>query len=616
MRRRETMIAHPWWTEKSEGKRHDDVTSMAKIIRRQMDGRLSEDAHHRNLYGNLDVAGQGTGKGSYSRGRREARARYNLVASAVDTAQSLVTSQKPKPMYLTAEGDFAQQRQARLRSRALEGQLDDSGFYDIAPEVFLDGAIEGTGAAYFYLDQYGDVQCERVLPGELLVDHAEGIARKPRTLYRQRLIAREVAKAMWPEHAAEIAQSDGPDAEQRKDFYLGLDDTADQVFIVEAWHLPSGPDAGDGMHVVCTSKATLVEEEYTRPRFPFAFYRWKNRRFGFWGTGIVEQCRDPQWRINRLIRRAERSADLTANKTLLVDKRSDVQINHLTNDPFIVVKYDGRGSPPQIVENSSFDPSTQAAVAQIREETFSELGLSVQTAEGKKPSGLDSGAAQRAHDDINSRRHLEPTKRYESFAMEAVQVIEDLNEEAYKLHGSRKIQGRTQRGSASLIFEVDWASIRDPENKLRIRAFPTSFLPSTPQGKLAAVQEIIQTGLVSRPFAQSLLDFPDIDAATRIELADLDFVQWQVEKMLDGDPQYPDPHMQTSFSLELVRKSYLMARTQGAPDSTLDLLREYMRLTEEMIVQAQPAQQPQPQPQPQPAAGPQPAPPPQGAAIV
>lgn len=586
------VIANPWWlTKKNEA--HGELFSVVKILRDQSKQRRSEDAHHRRLYSNMDVAGKGTEHGSvaltFTRDR-QGRMRYNLCASAVDTAQSLVASQKPKPMYLTSEGDFKQQRQARLRSRALEGQLDDSGAYEIGPEAMLDGAIEGTGAMFGYrCPDSGEPKAERVLPGELLVDHAEGLNRKPRTLYRQRRMDREVACSLWPEHEAKLRMAAAPTADQRRDWYLGNDETADEIVLVESWRLATKKGAGNGRHVICASNVTLVDEVFTRPRFPFAFYRWKNRRLGFWGSGIVEQCRDAQWRINRTIQRDQRAQDLTANKVLLVDKRSEVTTQHLTNEPFIIVKYNSaRGAAPQVVDNSTFDPGTAQRIAQIREETFSELGLSPQSIQGEKPAGLDSGKAIRANDDIHSRRHLEPTKRYERFMMDFVQVLEDLNEEAYEAakgagEGAYTITGRVQQGGATLLREVEWSAIRDPDNKLRIRAFPTSFLPSTPQGKMAAVNEIVATGFISRPFAQSLLDFPDLDAATRIELADLDFVQWQVERILDGHMEVPDPHQDLSFALELGRKSYLAARVNQAPESVLDDLRNYLRMVDRLL---------------------------------
>lgn len=616
--RSKTLISNPWW-KAGAGAAHTDVFATLDYLREQQGGRRQEDLHHMRLYTNLDIAGRGS-----ELGRRQGlwrgvdgRQRFNLCSSAVDTAQSLITSQKPKPMYLTTEGDFKQQRQARLRSRALEGQLDDCGMYALGPECFIDAAVNGTGTVHAYACPHtGEAKLERVMPGELFVDHAESIQRKPRTMYRCRLMSREVACALWPKHEKKLAVAASPTQKQANDWWIGRDTTADLIVIVESWHLASGPKSKDGKHTLCASNVDLVEEEYTRERFPFAHLRWKQRPFGFWGMGIVEECRDAQWRINKIIKREERVGNLVSNAMLLLDSRSKVKVSHMANEPVLVVKYDGRGNPPQIVNNNVSVPDLVQKINEIREQTFSMLGISQSTAKAEKPSGLDSGKALRAHDDINSRRHLEPSKRYEQFFMDVVELLEDLNEESYGRDGSLKITARSQRGGSTLLREVKWSEIRDPKNKLRIRAFPTSFLPSTPQGKWAAVQEIVASGFVSKPFAQSLMDFPDLDAATRTELADLDAIQCDVEDMLDGEQRTPEIYQDLVFAKELCRKSYLQARTNRAPEDTLQLMRDYIADCDELLA---PPEQPPAAP---PAPGPEGLPadasglPPEGLAVV
>lgn len=109
-----------------------------------------------------------------------------------------------------------------------------------------------------------------------------------------------------------------------------------------------------------------------------------------------------------------------------------------------------------------------------------------------------------------------------------------------------------------------------------MRVFPVSALPSTPQGKWSAVQEWIEAGFVSRPFAMQLMDFPDLDAVQRIELADLDYVQWQVERMLDGEDVAPEPYQDLNLATDIVRKSLLQADMMGAEDNVLQRLRDYL----------------------------------------
>lgn len=580
-------LCDAWWTVDAS-KLPTELFRTLDVLRSNNVDRRTQDKHHMRLYGNLDVAGGGwkTSVSGLFRGD-DGRMRYNLCSSAVDTAASLIAQQRPKPMFLTTEGDYGLQRQARLRTRVLEGQLYDLQAYELMPEVFVDAAVLGTGCIYGYLDPMtGDICLERVLPLELQVDHADGIGRAPRSLFRRRPIAREVLMALYPKLADKIKTAAKPSEKDRDDFWLLRDTTIDQVVVVEAWHLPSTKDGKDGKHVLSVSNAVLFEEEWCEQSFPFAFFRWKKRQVGFWGCGIVEECRDAQLRINRLIKRVEELQHRGATAWVMCPRGANVRTEQMSNAPLTLVHYDGP-QPPQIQAFNATPPELQQEIDRIREQTFSQLGLSQTQAEGKKPSGLDSGAAQRAHDDINSRRHIMNAKAYEDAYMDLVKLLEMLNGKAAK-HAEENgekytAMARVQRGRSTLVREVKWDEVKLPENKYRVTMFPTSALPSTPAGKWAAVQEWIASGFISRPYAQQLLDFPDLDAAARMELADLDAAMHDVEQMLDEVAVLPDPHMNLEMTLDVCRKAYLQARCNDAPESVLELMRDYMAELAEML---------------------------------
>jgi len=580
-------IASRWWLA-DESKVHQEVFATVEHIRQSSERRRTQDMHHMRLYGNLDVAGAG-----WQADRRmfgdDGRMRYNLCSSAVDTAASIIAQQRPKPMYLTQEGDYGLQRQSRLRTRVLEGQLYDVGAYDLMPEVFVDAGVLGTGCLYAYLcPEKNEPAVERVLPLELFVDHHDGLSRKPRSMYRRRLIAREALEALYPKCAKILKEAQGPSANDKTDLWLNRDTAIDQVVVVESWHLPSGKDAKDGKHVIAVSSGSLKVEPWDLDIFPFAFYRWKKRQVGFWGMGIVEECRDGQVQINHMIRRAEELRRLGANTWMLVDQNADVRVEKVTNEPLSLIRWNSKGARPEFLTVNPTPPELQVEIDRIREQQFAQLGLSTMTAEGKKPAGLDSGAAQRAYDDIGSRRHVMNARGYEEAYMELVRLLEALNEKAAADKGSLTLMARTTRGRATLVSQVKWSSIKLPENRYRLTMFPTSALPSTPAGKMAAVSEWIASGFISRPYAQQLLDFPDLDAAARMELADLDAVMHDVERMLDEEAAYPEPFMNLMLAADVCRKAYLQARCQGAPESVLDLMRSYIDDCKQLMQPPQP----------------------------
>ena len=573
-----------WWKSKPKDTAAD-LFAIVQILARQNSARRDEDVHHMRLYGNFDIAGRGSELRTTSlfSGAREQRMRFNLCSSIVDTALSLFAGSRPRPMYLTEAGNWEQMQQAELRGKAIAAQLDELGSYTISPHAALDGLVTGTGAIYGFLDPQTRLpKLERVMPMELMVDHVEGIHMKPRNLYRTRLIAREVLQDAFPSKSEKLKDSGGLDQlthdVYRREFF-GTETLSDGVLIVEAWHLPSGPDAKDGRHTVAANNVMLVDEKWKAQGFPFAFYRWKRRQFGFFGMGAVEESRDAQWRINKLIHRIERIGDLGSNAWVFVDRNSKVNIRKITNQPLQIVEYDSPGQPPIIQAFDAIPPELNQQVEIIREQTLAQLGLSTFATEGKKPAGLTSGAAQRAFDDITSRRHILNIQAYEDFFMQQVQLLEMLNDEAVELGENPELSIRSQAsaGPAKLITKVRWKEMQNKDNRYVLRMYPTSSLPQTPAGRLATVQEWIGAGLIDGEEALSLLGFADLERTAKLKTADRDKVLRDVTALLHNKGNVTaEPFQSLDKAIELARRSLLVAEIDGAPDAGLTRVQNYI----------------------------------------
>jgi hypothetical protein len=570
-------VSRCWWTAK-ETVVAAELFATAAAIRRDLAGQRREERHLMLMYGNLNVTGLEGSRASGDR-RMESRQRYNLCKSAVDTAQSVIAQQRPRPQYLTTDGDWGQQRQARLLTRVLEGQLHDQGMYEIGPDCQRDGAVNGSGFVYGYLDPETDEPAlERILPLEVLVDHNDGMRRKPRSMYWKRAFPRDTLLALYgsdPVKKKAIESAPPPGSDDREDLFLSYNENIDQVVLLEAWHLPSSKDAKDGRHVIALSSGVLVCEEYNERRIPISAYRWQTRQSGFFGAGIVEEVRDAQWRINQLIKKNERLGDLGTNALLMAPRGAKVRIEQFTNQPLKVIEYEG-GVEPHLQVNNAQPPTIQLEIEQIKAEAFQQLGLSQMATQGEKPAGLDSGKAIRAYEDVASRRHLINGRIYEDFFMDVVDLLEMLNEQAAKVNPAYKVRARSTRGRQTVVSQVKWSEVRMEKNKYVLQMWPTSALPSTPAGKWAAVQEWIDSGFVSRPFAISLLDFPDLDASVRIELADLDAVMFDVEKIMDGEDRLPTAYQDLAMAADVARRSLLQARVMNAPPEVVMSLEDYI----------------------------------------
>lgn len=580
------------WYKASKSKVHSCVQDTVLHISRTNSKQTRLAKHHLKFYSNLNVAGKGSEQIAELRSRAQGRMRYNLCSSAVDTAASMIANEKPKPLFITDDGDFSLQRQAKLLTRVLEGQLDDMNAYENSSEVFIDAAVLGLGCEYGYIDPLTNKpKLERVFPLELHVDHNDGINKKPRNLFRTVLASKEVLLEQYPDKKKEIELSSSPGPEHEDIYFLTKDDTVEQIVLYYAWHLPSGPEANDGRFVLCTDKTVLIDEPWEEEFFPFVFYRWKKRQLGFFGVGIVEECKDAQWRINRLIKTQEKASDLCTTTWISVGKNDKISSEHIQNGLGTIVRTSSN-TPPRIVAFNGTPTELERDIQNIREQTFSQLGISIATAQGQKPAGLTSGVALRAHDDINSRRLLTQIKGYEKYHVDKFKLLTWLNKQAVNEDGDLVIHTSINRGNSELLQQINWKEIDLPENKYKLRVQPISALPSTPAGKWATVQELLGSGMITIQTAQQLMDFPDLDSNIKLELAEVDSIMYDIDRMLDNDERLaPDPLNNIAFAIEMAKKSYLSAKIQGAPPEKLDLLREYIAAGEDMILDAQKEQQ-------------------------
>src|SRR6185312_1780154 len=120
---------------------------------------------------------------------------------------------------------------------------------------------------------------------------------------------------------------------------------SDQVTVIESWHLPSGPEATDGLHCICLEDETLFEEDYEKPFFPFARFQWGERINGHWAQGGAEQIQNIQYEINKILMLIQRSFHLAGTFKLLVKIGSKIPKEHLNNDIGAIIEY--MDTPPE-----------------------------------------------------------------------------------------------------------------------------------------------------------------------------------------------------------------------------------------------------------------------------
>ena len=570
-----TGVVRPrWWEMDGDELAQAVVDTGISLLERASDRHASM-VHHARLYENCEfdnmlgrdysgalVKAALAGAGMMS---------LNVGASCVDTLLAKVTKNRPRPTFLTSGGSWDMQIRARMLDKWCRGYFYETKVYQKGRHVETDAYEFGTGFLQVFPTESKRLDCERVLPSELLVDDLDGQYGCPRQMFRIKYVSRDVLTRMFPEYAEEIA-----DAGKQERLDLQTPTNAEPsvientIEVFEGWHLPSSRKAKDGKHVIAIAGCVLFEEQWKVDKFPFVVRRFKRRTTGFWGKGIIETVQPIQVALNRTVRSIDRQIHRKGKGRTFVQVGSKVLSAQLTNnDGGDIVQYVGQ--PPTVDNGNAVAPEEFNYVMQLRQQAFQECGISELSASAKKPSGLDAAVALREYNDIESERFAPSHQDWEQFYLDFAELSIDLITEQYGWSGYEVlVPGRRD------LLKVDWSKIDLKRDQYIMQMFPTSSLPGTPSARYQKVKEMMADGFIDKAVAQRLLEFPDIEAEQNLGNAAIDDADATISYILDEDePRLMplEPYQNHELILSRALASYLYARHRGCPENRLRLLR-------------------------------------------
>lgn len=558
-----------WWLgPKSE--RAQNVTKVVKFIAEYDSRRMTQYQISTRLYGNTDlmgVNGLSFSKINSVNNAMKDRISSNIVQSAIDTVTAKIGKMKPKALYLTSGGDWSLQQKSKKLSKFVDGIFYENDVYGLGRMVFRDACIFGDGIVHVF-NHFGRVKFERVIPSELYVDFVEAFYGEPRQMHRVKNIDREVLIEMFPEKKSAIVAANGASA----DMIGAYHNVADQVTVVESWHLPSGPDAKDGKHSINLEGDNLFDESWNHDYFPFAKFSWSKRVYGYWGQSAAEQIQNIQLEVNKILWIIQRSFHLAGSFKVFLENGSKIVKEHLSNDIGAIVNYSG--TPPQYSVPPIVPMEMYQHLQNLKTSAFEQVGVSQLSASSLKPAGLNSGKALREYQDIETERFMTVGMDWQQFYLDisklAIGTAQDIFKENKKYQV--KIPGK------KFLSTIDWKEIDLEDDEYVMKAFPVSSLPDDPAGRLQTVQEYAQAGYLSPKAARRLLDNPDLEQVEDLDSAEEDYLNMIMEKMLGDEPTFtpPEPYDDLQGAEELALEYYAQGKLHGLDEERLDMLRRFM----------------------------------------
>jgi hypothetical protein len=596
-----------YWWKASEEEMANQIAATIKFIQGHQSTRIEQLTASTRLYGNaspFNFIGPALSRSASSSASASSnRISFNLCASVVDTMVSKIAKNKVVPQFITSGGVWGMQKKAENLSKFLEGCFHAEDVETKRVEMFRDGAVWGTGVVHTC--EIDDKACvERVLPHELFIDQVEAISCNPRQLHRVKPVDREMLVEMFKDddEAVEYLNTYNPATQVELG---GVGTAADILIVSESWHLRSGKDATDGLHVITVGDKVLFKEEWTKDYFPFVFFRYVKNLVGFWGQGACERLQNLQSEINRGMITIQRSHWMMAGPKIACEVSSKIPAQHITNDVASILYY--HTNPPQYLTPPIIQPEVYTWVDSLIAKGFQQEGVSQLAASSLKPEGVDSGAAMRTFDQIGDDRLLFIGQEVERCTLEIGNQLIGVVKDIYK----RKKRYEAVFPQGKFLESIDWSDIKLDEEEYVLKSYPVSTLPDEPAGRLAYIQEQMQAGLITPRAGRKLMQMPDVEMSDKLANAPENLIDKIIEDMLTSEEEdcyrSPEPYYDLTLAKTIALQYYNYAALNNCPEEKMELLRRFMSqvddltgLTAQAQQQMQAAQQPMAAPMPTP----------------
>lgn len=584
-----------WWNKGD--KAHESLNAMVDKIHSRQASRRAKLAHYLRLYGDREISGYTANGSARSHPKlglgsslvtERRRLSLNVVRNMVDSFSSIQSKGRPRASYMTDAGDWSLQMQAKKREKFVAGILHKSRGYQLRDRAIKCAALTGDGFVRV-MDYHGEVRLEFVFPGEILVDDADGLYGEPRSLFREKVIDRQVALGLWPGSKRAIMDAPQPEAHS-----FGRDQVSDQIVVREAWHLPSYPGCKDGRHAIVIQGDTLLSEAYTEEVFPFAHWRFSEEPLGFWGCGLAEQLSGIQFEINQLLKLIQNNMYLGGNIKILMERGSNIVDAQISN-ALRGVQIEYTGTKPEFHVHDVVTNQVLSHLQYLVGSAYEITGIGKLSSSGEMPGSLaGSGRAQLVYKKIESERFAafarEDEEAFLDMAKLCVSVARQIDETR---KGGYKIRYVGKRWMESLdASEV----LGDEPNTFEMRVIPSSQLPHDFAGRMAIVDHLEQRGRIDAATGNELMELPDTDAYQALTNAPMELIDYQIERILeDGEQHTPDARMDLNLALTRGNLAFNLARLRNAPPEHLDMLNTWLDLVQEQL-NPPPAEPPLPDP--------------------
>jgi len=571
--------AFSWWMAESDQDLVTQVLSTTEFLKRTCANRIRQASIFTRLFSGKPLYNFASSNASLDTSAQLpiGRPTANVVYSCTDTLVSMISQDRPKPVFLTNNGHYKERKLAKEANAFIQGELFRTKAYDLGALCLRDSCVLGNGFIKVFAKDK-KVCLERVLETELLVDFNDAYYNDPRQLIQIKLVDRAVVASIFPKKADIIAGAlqGNVDSTPRS-----TETTSDQFIISEAWHLPSSEGAKDGRHVIVCSEGIILDEKWEKPKFPFVKFSYNPNMVGFFAQGLAEILMPTQMEIYRCLIVASQALELMGVPRIYIDELSKIVETSFNNRIGTIIK--GRGNPPTFINAESNTPEYYQWIQWLISNAYNMSGISSMAAQAKKEPGLNSGEAIREANDLQSARFAALEKRYENIYIDLSYMVIDCAKEIAEEEGSYTTVYPGRDGTR----EVDFKHIGKLKDTYVIQCMEESGLSNDPAARQAQLSEKLASGEITLQEFRRLSNFPDLEQSDQLAAALEERILHALDQIVEqGDKDY-DSIAPDSFMLDPSDLATTLVVNYINLYSTLQLEEEKMQILRNWFEQVQ-----------------------------
>jgi hypothetical protein len=565
------MNSKQWWKSGKQSVLNDLIADVSRL-REYREGMGSIIRQFMSLYNGYEVTSELPGKHRSFGAINQEVAKYNIVASMVDTAQALITKTTPTIKFLTqgatSPASYSQKRRCMRLNDTINTLIQDHDMYSRWQEIFKDACITGTAGLYVRGTRDG-IAISHIKPSQIIVDEPACFQDRPRVLYTVRVESIDTLNYLYPTKTSYIEMANGSFLFDTFEIEpaLGGNSFNGMCAVLEAWRLPTGDTPG--RHVVAIPGRVLEDEEYMRQHFPISLFKYKTRAAGFWGMGIAEQLKNIQYDIDDCLFKMTQITRDMGKAYIFISDASNVKPEHFNDLPGVAIIKTNTSAGVPVVKTFDETPSSLVEMLERHiDKAYRTLGFSELQASARKEPGITAGVAMQEMSDLQSNRFSITQQSYETFIKESCINLLDAAYDSMKM-------GADVRVVASLE-DLDLSELPP-----RISINKANSLASTPAGRKQQALDLFNAGLITPEDTLEVMGFEDLASVVERNSVDKDAIARMIELAVDErvedkdyEPVYPTSEWNLQLTSEMLRLAKMHALKDNAPPNIMKRLND------------------------------------------